>query len=317
MTIRIHPRARLAALISSALVFASPAYALMAGSAPDSPAARVDANSATSPFAGVSSISIGGNTFSGVLIAPGYLLTAAHVASGVAVGDITVNVNAGGNLAYQVGASAVYVNPGYTGFVGGKAAEGDLAIIKLADALPGSVPTYGLYRNPLATGTTLTLVGYGASGNGDGSVTIAADPAVKRVGENNADYIAPNTAGTLAQALYYFDFDGPTLATNGIGANTPSNATLGNSLETSVAAGDSGSPAFVKDAGGNWLLAGINTFHLGTGYGFGSGGGGQVLAGYASWIDSVTSPVPEPMESQSMLFGAGLIAGVSLLRRRR
>ncbi len=57
-----------------------PAAALMAGAAPDSAAARVDTNVATSPFAGVAAISINGSTYSGVVIARQYILTAGHVA---------------------------------------------------------------------------------------------------------------------------------------------------------------------------------------------------------------------------------------------
>lgn len=310
------------AFLAVALGITAPsAHALMAGASPDSPVARIDANTASSPFAGVASISIGGNTFSGVLVAPGYLLTAAHVtAQAGVISDITVNFNAGGDLPYQVGASAIYVNPNYVAPVSGRVGESDLAIIKLADAAPASVPSYGLYRNPLVTGTTLTLVGYGASGSASAGVAdVAADAAIKRTGKNNADYIAPSLDGRLSQAIYYFDFDGPTLASNLIGAPTPANGTLGNGIETTLASGDSGSPAFVQDGAGNWLLAGINTFRLGSGYGFGNGvgGGGVVVAGYASWIDSVTSPVPEPMPSQSLLVGLGLMAGAGLWRRTR
>lgn len=309
-------------LLAATLAINAPsAHALMAGASPDSPTARIDANTAISPFAGVASISIGGNAFSGVLVAPGYLLTAAHVtAQAGSAADITVNFNAGGDLSYRVGASAIYVNPGYVAPAAGRVGEGDLAIIKLADAAPVSVPTYQFSRDPLATGTTLTLVGYGASGSAStGLANVAADAAVKRTGKNNADYIAPSFDGQLSQAIYYFDFDGPTLASNLIGPSIPANGTLGNSIETSLASGDSGSPAFVQDAAGNWLLAGINTFRLGSGYGFGNGvgGGGVVLAAYANWIDSVTSPIPEPMPAQSLLFGLGLMAGAGLWRRTR
>jgi hypothetical protein len=53
----------------------------MAGVTPDSPAARSDPNVAASEFAGVGAIVIGGNTYSGVVIARQHVLTAGHVGS--------------------------------------------------------------------------------------------------------------------------------------------------------------------------------------------------------------------------------------------
>lgn len=289
-----------------------PAHALMAGASPDSPGARVDANTSTSPFAGVGSISIGGSTYSGTLIAPGYVLTAAHVASGVAASDIVFNLNVGGNLTQQIGASAVFVNPSYTSFTSTHPADGDLAIIKLSQDAALGTPSYSLYRGNLGAGTTLTLVGYGDSGNGDtGIISAGADPSVKRVGENNADSFAGRLDGSIAKAIYYFDFDGPTGASNLIGGGT-----LGNSLETSLASGDSGSPAFVKNAQGKWLLAGVNSFRFGSSLSFGNGGGGQLIAPYASWIDSVLSPVPEPSQAHLLLSALGVV-GFAAFRGRR
>ena len=313
MTIQASPRNRWIMLgLIPLLTISLPAHALMAGSSPDSPGARIDPNTSTSPFAGVGSISIGGNTFSGTLIAPGYVLTAAHVASGVAASSIVFNLNVGGNLTQQIGASAIYINPGYTSFTSTHPADGDLAIIKLSQNVAIGTPSYDLYRGNLAAGTTLTLVGYGDSGNGDtGLITSSASPSVKRIGQNNADSFAGSLDGSLAKALYYFDFDGPTAATNLMGGGT-----LGNSLESSLTGGDSGSPAFIQDAQGKWLLTGVNTFRFGTSLKYGNGGGGQLVSAYAAWIDSVTSPVPEPSQAELMLAALGLI-GVGARRGRR
>lgn len=66
--------------------------------------------------------------------------------------------------------------------------------------------------------------------------------------------------------------------------------TLGNSVEATLAGGDSGSPAFI--ASGLWKLAGVNTFvgafenGATTAGVFGSAGGGQAVAAYAAWIDA-------------------------------
>ena len=313
MTIQASPRNRWIMLgLIPLLTISLPVHALMAGSSPDSPGGRIDPNTSTSPFAGVGSISIGGNTFSGTLIAPGYVLTAAHVASGVPASSIVFNLNIGGNLTQQIGASAIYINPGYTSFTSTHPADGDLAIIKLSQDVAAGTPSYDLYRGNLAAGTTLTLVGYGDSGNGDtGLITSSASPSVKRIGQNNADSFAGSLDGSLTKALYYFDFDGPTAATNLMGGGT-----LGNSLESSLAGGDSGSPAFIQDAQGKWLLTGVNTFRFGTSLKYGNGGGGQLVSAYAAWIDSVTSPVPEPSQAELMLAALGLI-GVGARRGRR
>ena len=285
----------------------------MAGQSPDSPAARVDANVASSPYAGVGSVTIGGSTYSGVLIAPGYVLTAAHVANGVSASQITFNLNASGSMSQSIGASAVFINPKYTGpNSSGSPADADLAIIKLSQDAAPSVPYYSLYTADVALGTTFTLVGYGDSGNGNtGAITVAASPSVKRVGQNNADMIGASQDGMIAKALYYFDFDGPTAGSNIMGGRT-----LGNGIETSVATGDSGSPAFVVDSAGHLLLAGINTFRFGTALTFGNGGGGQLIAPYADWIATTIQPVPEPSSAQLMLPALGIVGWVAMRRRK-
>src|ERR1700761_8835214 len=69
--------------------------ALMAGESPDSPAARIDPNTADSPYAGVGAVVVGGQPLSGVLIASQYVLTAAHVVSGQSPSNIQFVLNLG------------------------------------------------------------------------------------------------------------------------------------------------------------------------------------------------------------------------------
>lgn len=302
-------------LLSALIIVAAiqtPAHALLAGVSPDSPGARVDPNTLSSPWAGVGSITINGSTFTGTLIAPGYVLTAGHVAYGVDPSTITFNLNAGGDLSQKIGATAVYTAPGFSGFNPNNLAN-DLAIIQLAQAVSGSIPTYNLYRNPLVLHSTLTFVGYGASGNGDVGITVGASPSVKRVGENNADMFVSDPNGVAA--IYEYDFDGPNFSTNVMGGGT-----LGNDLETTVGSGDSGSPAFYRDANGKLWLAGVNTFSAGFAAGqvagtFGTGGGGIVLSDYMQWIDSVVTPVPEPKIFATLLAGLGLLGFMVSSRR--
>lgn len=273
------------------------AFALVGG-------AGVAPNTTGSPWSGVGSLSVGGSTFTGTLIAPGYVLTAAHVTAGADISSISFQVNAG--TSYAIAASQVFVNPGYTGNASGNVAgdpsvHADLAIIKLASVVSADVPVYSLYTGNLQS-KDLTFVSF------------AGSVATKKTGENRADVLFSDAAGI--KQTYLFDYDGPDLATNRIGANIAVNGTLGANREASLVSGDSGSSAFVK-VGGLWQLAGINTFEAMFSAGpaisgqYGTGGGGIVLSAYSSWINSVVAtPVPEPETWLMFLVGLGLLGGL-------
>ncbi|MDO8447180.1 MAG: trypsin-like serine protease [Rhodoferax sp.] len=277
------------------------AFALVGG-------AGVAPNVADSPWSGVGSLSVGASKFTGTLIAPGYVLTAAHVVAGADLSEISFQVNAG--TSYAMSASQVFVNPAYTGssngnFQGDPTNHGDLAIIKLSSAVSADVPVYNLYTGNLQS-RDLTFVSY------------AGSTTSKRTGENIADVLFADAAGT--KHVYLFDYDGPDLSTNRLGANIAPNGTLGADREASLVGGDSGSAAFI-DVHGQWQLAGINTFEAKFSSGpatsgqYGTGGGGIVLSAYSSWINSVVmTPVPEPETFAMMLAGLGLIGGIG--RRR-
>ena len=311
-----HHQMSLPSLIFSALfaLSAGPAHALMSGASPDSPAARIDANTTTSPWAGVGSVSVGTGTYTATLIAPNYILTAAHVVAGAAPGAITFNLNYGGDLTQQIGAAQIFIHPGYSSFNSPNLND-DLAIIRLANPVPAGVPIYGLQHDVLATGTTLTFVGYGASGTGATGATIPASPSVKRTGQNNADQFALDDEGSGKAEIYYFDFDGPSIAGNST-SNLMGGSTLGNVVETTVGGGDSGSPVFIRSSDGNWRLAGVNTFTFTSIAGqtastFGTGGGGMLIPAYANWIGSIVTPVPEPAPYALMLAGLCLVSVVA------
>lgn len=271
----------------------------------------VDPNSPVSPWAGVGSVLNGSGTFSGALISPSHVLTAAHIVAGLAPSAVTFQLNAGPPM--QITASEIIVHPAYAGFTPGPdgTVHNDLAIIRLngvAAALP-----YSLYTEPLSAGQALKFVGYGAGGDGVSGATTAADPSVKRTGQNAADQFLN---GALGREVYVFDFDGPTATTNRTGG-----LTLGAGVEATLADGDSGSAGLVLDAGA-WKLATVNTFVATFPAGptdpgrFGTGGGGMVVAAYAPWINSVVTAVPEPSTHGMMLLGAGLV-GMAAYRRRR
>ena len=291
MNIQLHRAAPLALATLLALPFS--ASALVGG-------AGVAANTAASPWAGVGSLNVGGSLFTGTLIAPGYVLTAAHVVAGAAAGNVTFQLNAGSS--YTLAASDIYINPDYTSSTAGNVAgdptnHNDLAIIKLSGAAAAGVPFYNLYSANLQ-GADLNFVSY------------AGSSTVKKTGENMADLLFTNAAGS--NQTYMFDFDGPNQSTNVMGGGT-----LGANREASLVGGDSGSAAFVS-VNGQWQLAGINTFEATFAGGpttpgaYGTGGGGVVLAGYSTWINSViTAPVPEPENAPLLLLGLALLAGVA------
>lgn len=275
---------RWALAIGAALLGTTPfAFALMAGQSPDSPAARVDANSASSIYAGVGSVVVGGSPLSGVVIAGQYVLTAAHVVNGQAPAAIQFVLNLNGTSQWTSAVESVTVYPTYS------FPYDDLAVLKLATAVPDGVPIYRLYAGPLTTGITITLAGYGSSGNGNVGVTVGSNSGIKRVGTNVVDALQATVDNSgLTSRFYLYDFDGPS------GNGPLGGPTLGNSTETLVAEGDSGSPAFVR-SGNSLQLFGINNFVASTtsatvNYQFGTLGGGIVAADprFATWLESAT-----------------------------
>ncbi|GAB2877039.1 hypothetical protein GCM10027046_01070 [Uliginosibacterium flavum] len=278
----MRPIFRACALIAWATV-ALPCLAMMAGTAPDSPQARIDANSPESAWAGVVALRVGNGVYSAVAVAPRHILTAAHVAGGKN-GDgagISLVLNISGNQGQALVVTQVEVFPGYA------FPYDDLALLTLSDDLPEGVPLYPINDLPPVPGQTLlTLVGYGASGTGDLGNTSGGDANIKRVGENMLDTLRPSVdASGRSSSFFLYDFDGP----DGDGAM--GGPTLGNARESMVSGGDSGAPAFTL-INGYHVLTGICTFAtpLNSGralnYGFGQGGGGMLLsdARFIVWL---------------------------------
>ncbi len=293
-----------------ALLPAMPAAALMAGAAPDSAAARVDANVAGSPFAGVAAISINGTTYSGVVIAPQYILTAGHVAAAGNASAMQVTLNPGPSpWTSAVSSATTYPTFNFP--------YDDLAILQLATPVPANVPIYDLYRGPLRTGLVLVLAGYGASGNGTAGVSVGPGTSVKRTGRNALDVLAPavDSSGKVS-SFFEYDFDGPS------GNGPLGGPTLGNALETMVAYGDSGGPAFVA-VGASLQVLGINTFaataqaNQPVTYIFGEFGGGIVAADprFAAWLQATTQgTMPAGHDSDGPLPSwSYVLLGVALL----
>lgn len=295
------------AFLAIASTLALPAVAVMAGAAngspSDTPALRVDANTTVSPWAGVGSLQVNGSAYSAAAIHTRHVLTAAHVVKGANPANVIFNINYGGDLTYRIPAIAIFPHPQYVSF-NNPNLQHDIAVVELASDIPAGVPIYARYVGNPPQYSTLTIVGYGASGDGSIGVSVNGNAAVKRVGKNNADAFSIDVDGSGRAALYQFDFDGPTNATNFLGG-----LTLGNNVETTFAGGDSGSPSFIYNAG-TWQLVGVNTF-VGSfpggptvGSTFGTMAGGNLVWVYENWIDRILSrPINDTFARAAVITG--------------
>lgn len=297
---------------------ASMAKAVQAGSGSSSPAdstnLRIDPNTVSSRFAGVGSLNISSNgstlTGSAVAISPWWVLTAGHnldtndngqVDPGI---QITFTLNFGSNQSHAFSVSQYILNPGFSGFLN-PTVNGDLALLRLSQALPASLPIYSLWTAPVSVGQEFTVAGYGQSGSGDSGYTVSASTTTKRVGGNVVDSFWQASGHN---EVFIYDFDSP--STYGAAGGS-----LGNAWETLIGPGDSGGPMFV-DSNGILYIAGINTFTMGGNNGrFGDEGGGILVAPYLDWIQS-TAAIPEP-EAIPLLLGLGAFAAMAWHRFAR
>lgn len=310
------------------------------GALPDSPAARVDANTSASPFSGVVSINIryDNKSFicSGALVGKRSIVSAGHCVDTNGNGalidinkpgnDVRVIFNSNGTYNAVMTATKVSMNADYKGF--GKCPVGvnsfclndDVAVITLGEDAPASAKIYKIAANPLVSGTRIMMAGYGTTGNGTDGFTQGPAFNIKRIGENYADlFDGDDEQGFGGKSeVFYADFDGAGRDTFCDYAGVCSPA-LPNDRESGIGGGDSGGPSFVNMYG-EMMLAANNTFGNQFLYQpgqFGSYFGGMVLGSYTKYLQDATNGdiqfVPEP--GSFALFGLGALALLGARRR--
>ena len=162
---------------------------------------------------GYEAVGIVNDQCTGTLIAPNAVLTAAHCVEGMSASNGSFEV---GGQTYSTKSFHVHPN-----------ADADLAVMILNEDVQGITP-YQLNRTTPYVGQMLTLVGFGATGNGNSGHN--GSFGVKHEGQTPIDQITND--------LIIWNFD--------------------NNNESNTAPGDSGGPAFVE-LDGQLFIAGVTS----------------------------------------------------------
>lgn len=211
-----------------------------------------------------SAVRVGANGGDGTLIAPEWVLTAAHVAEGMARrsgGDFRIFVD-GDETGYAV--RQIILHPDFAPM-----GPNDLALIRLDRPVAGVQPA-ALYRNRDEAGQTLVLVGHGDTKNGLGGEWVMDR---KKRG-------ATNVVDSTTSAHLRFDFDSGAAATP---------------LEGTAGPGDSGGPAYIL-VDSQPYLAGVSSAGRSGSNGPGSYGAEEYyvrVSSHVKWIDDMLAAPPE------------------------
>ena len=169
-----------------------------------------------------------GDDAEGTLIAPRWVLTAAHVASAVGPDDLVV----AGGRSYQV--ERVFIHPEFQELVVADLPY-DIALIRLKQAVTGIKPVL-LFNGQEQAGSVVTFVGRGGFGTGTAGVR----------GEDGRLRAATNRIDAVTDKDLQFRFDGP----------GEEHAT---ELEGISGPGDSGSAAF-QEIDGKLYVVGVSSW---------------------------------------------------------
>jgi len=226
---------------------------------------------------------------SGTLIAPDWVLTAAHVVDIAQTLSFTVN----GTL-YTADSWAA--NPNWTGDL---TAGYDIGLFHLSAAPAGITPAQ-IYTGTTELNRIGTFVGYGKTGTGlTGATTFDGR---KRGAQNMLDAYYNST-----QRIFLSDFDNPSpyaFFDNLVGSRTPLY------IEGLIAPGDSGGPVFITDGTARYI-AGVNSF-VGANFfdgkadsDYGDISGATRVSSFASWINDTISAPPEGVSASAFPISSG------------
>jgi hypothetical protein len=190
------------------------------------------------------------------LIAPTWMLTAAHVAARAKPGD---EVELAGRR-HRI--ARVIVHPAGKEPAPGTPPEVDLGLLELAQPVEGIAPL-AQHRGRAEQGSTLTIVGCGDH-------AAAGAPRVHQDGRCRAITNRVDDAGPLR---LFLRFDAPP-------AGTP--------LEGIGVAGDSGGPALIE-VGGRWQVAGVSSGADGPPGAYGTVDVYARVSSFVGWLDEATS----------------------------
>jgi CubicO group peptidase (beta-lactamase class C family)/V8-like Glu-specific endopeptidase len=190
----------------------------------------------------------------GTLIAPQWVLTAAHVAA---------SLKMPATIAFDGTNYTVQDRTLYPGWKDGE--PNDIALLKLAQPVQGVAPV-SPYTSTDEVGQTVTLVGYGGTGTG----------LTGRRNEDGAKRAATNKIEGADHEWLTFTFDPPGAATGLEGISGP---------------GDSGSPALLQKDG-KWFVAGVSVWGDSGGKTpgmYGQKEGYTRVSSYAQWVVTAMS----------------------------
>jgi hypothetical protein len=246
-------KTRLVLLVGAVFAVASAAGAIISRHDVDVVATRAEAMR----FAAVGKILPDGE---GVLIAPSWVLTAAHVATGAPMGRLRVRF---GGIDYAVSR----VVP-YEGWEGGK---DDIALMRLSQPVRGVAPV-ALHQGELAVGDVILIAGRGDYGDGERRI----------VGNDGKFRIASNAVSKLEPARLFVRLDSPeegALPTEGVSGP-----------------GDSGTPALLERKG-RLEVAGIGSVGVSPGPGrYGEYGSQDVFIRTSHYLGWIRATLDGPMQ---------------------